>query len=610
MSYDFSYACLYRARNGALRCTGGAGNTVAVSGFASNDVVVLDVTAIHQPVLVEPVTITYDGEAGNWVAAFPCGGSGQVYQVCTKSTGTRQPAVRGVRDVDWASPTNAADYVILIPPEAWRDGFREAMQPLADFRTAQGLRTLIVDVESVYNRYSHGLVDPLSIRAFCGAGSTNWAQHPLRYLLLAGAGALDFKHQRLSVNDYTACLIPPLIAGQAFLTGEGMTVAMDGALGDADGDGVPEVAVGRMPTTKTQDLAVVVQKTVAYEGALLWKQQASVAADWDNTEIKYYPFSVGTDRLVAPLEDSSRVVVKHYPIDDTGNLVPVKTNSLFPALSAGSGLFHFFGHTDEQNLGGGSGKLLRNADIAGANWQKPTIAAIIGCRPNRWHSLTATVCIMPYGLFAADTGFVGGLGATGYMLGNEGENLAVSLYAEAAAEGTLRLGDVWRRALQEMTGMIPAERLLSYSLIGDPALVFRHDISGMGTPVSWLVDHGLSGPNADLDDPDQDGWPSWQEYPAGTDPTHYALRILAAGAGDSDRWTVAFEADSNFVYHVEYNASLLATDDWQVVSWAWTNVPAWSLPGTPVDPQGPVTAVDVPVSGVTTQGFYRILSGE
>ena len=54
--------------------------------------------------------------------------------------------------------------------EAWRDGFRQALQPLADFRNAQGLRTVIVDVESIYNRYSYGRVDPLAIRAFCGAG--------------------------------------------------------------------------------------------------------------------------------------------------------------------------------------------------------------------------------------------------------------------------------------------------------------------------------------------------------------------------------------------------------------------------------------------------------
>ena len=351
---------------------------------------------------------------------------------------------------------------------------------------------------------------------------------------------------------------------------------------------------------------MVVQKTIAYEGGLLWKQQASVAADWDNTGIKYYPFSAGTDRLVEPLEDSSRVVVKHYPSDDTGNLVPVKNDSLFPALSAGSGLFHFFGHTDEQNLGGGSGKLLRNADILTANWQKPTIVTIIGCRPNRWQSLTTTICIVPCGLFAADTGFVAGLGATGYMLGDEGENLSVSLYADAAEEGTLRLGDVWRRGLQAMAGTVPAERLLSYSLIGDPALVFRHDVSAMGTPVSWLVEYGLIGPNADLDDPDLDGWPAWREYPAGTDPTDYALRIRAAATGSPDRWTLAFEADSNRLYHVEHKASLLATNDWQAVSWAWTNAPDWSSPDTLIVPDGPVTAVDVPLPNVTTQGFYRI----
>ena len=476
MSYGLSYACLYRAHNGALRCTGGMGNTVAVSGFPTNDVVVLDITATNQPGVLEPVTITVDGMTSNWIAAYPCGGSAQVYQVFSKSAGTRQPAVRGVRDEDWSSPTNAADYVILIPPEAWRDDFRDALQPLADFRNAQGLRTMIVDVESIYNRYSYGLVDPLAIRAFCGAGRTNWTAHPLRYVLLAGAGALDFKHLRLSVNDYTACLIPPLIAGQRFSSGEGMTVAVDGALGDVDGDGVPDVAIGRLPTTKSQALAVVVQKTIAYESGLLWKQQASVAADWDNTGIMHYPFSAGTDRIIEPLGRDGRTVAKHYiPASDSGTVVRV--SSLFPALRAGSSLFHFFGHSNELSLGGGSSRLLYDTHILSANWQKPTIAVIMGCRPNRWQSLTTTVCIMPFGLFADDTGFVAGLGATGYMLPGEGEDLAVKLFADGGAPGISRLGDVWRRGLQRMAGETPAERVLSYSLIGDPTVVFSHTVS-------------------------------------------------------------------------------------------------------------------------------------
>jgi hypothetical protein len=605
-SYGFSYPSLYRAHNDALRCTGGTGNTVAVSGFASNDVIALDVTAPNQPVFMEPVTLTYDGMASNWTAAFSCGGSGQVYQVCSKSAGALQPAVRGVRDVDWASPENAADYVILIPPEAWRDGFRSALQPLADFRNAQGLRTRIVDVEALYDHYSFGLVDPLAIRAFCGSGVTNWAERPLRYVLLAGAGALDFKHQRLSVNSYTACLIPTLIAGQRFSTGEGMTVTLDAALGDGNGDGVPEVAIGRLPTTKTQDLAVVVRKTIAYEGGLLWKQQASIAADWDNTAAKYYPFSAGTDRLFAPLAEADRTVTNHYPVDNTGNLVPVRVSSLFPALVAGSGLFHFFGHANEQYLGKVETPLLSNTHITVANWQKPAIAVLIACRPNRWQSLTSLICILPYGLFAADTGFVAGLGATGYMLGNEGEDLAVSLY-EAAAEGsTRRLGDMLRRGQQAMAGAMPPERLLCYSLIGDPALVVRHDITALGTSVPWLAQHGQSAPNADLADPDLDGWPTWQEYGADTNPTNGELRIKQAHLENQGRRTIAFEGDASRVYALEYKSSLLATDDWQAVSWSLTNATEWTSPETAIRPQGPVTTVEMPARGMTTQGFYRI----
>ena len=489
ISYGFSYPRLYRARNGALRCTGGVGDTIAVSGFASNDVMVLDVTVPRAPVVVEPVTVTCDGMDGNWSAAFSCGGSGQVYQVCSKSVGTRQPAVRGVRDVDWAAPANAADYVILIPPEAWRDGFREAMQPLADFRNAQGLRTKVVDVEALYDAFSYGLVDPLAIRAFCATAYTNG----LKYLLLAGAGALDFKHERLSVNDYTACLIPTLIAGQRFSSGEGMTVALDAALGDVDGDGGPDVAVGRLPTALTQELAVAVQKTISYDGVLPWKRQASVAADWNNTGNKYYSFSAGTDRLSAPLESAGRTVVKHY-IDASTSGDDVLANSLIPALRSGSGLFHFFGHGNNQTLGGGTDKLLYMHNITSENWARPPIAVIIACVANRWQSFTATACILAYGLFAADTGFVAGLGATGYMLADEGEELAVSLYTDGAGQGAFRLGDVLRRGLQRSVGKVPTERLLCYSLIGDPALTFKVTATvsfnpggGTGIPLSFEV---------------------------------------------------------------------------------------------------------------------------
>jgi hypothetical protein len=479
MSYDFTYPRFYRAHNETLRCTGGSDNTVAVSGFASNDVIVLDVTLTNAPVVVDPVTLTYDNMTTNWTAAFSCGGSSQVYQVYSTSTGVRQPSVRGVRNIDWSSSSNAADYVILIPPEGWRDGFRQAIQPLADYRNTQGLKTKIVDVEALYNTFSDGLVDPQAIRTFCAT----LYPHGLKYLLLAGAGSIDFKHQALSVNDYTACLIPTLIAGQTFPeSGEGMTVAIDAALGDINADDVPEVALGRLPTTKTNEIAIVVQKTIAYENALRWKKQASVVADWNNIDDKYYPFSTGTGKLIAPLSKNGRLVSKYDIL--TSTLVPTSGwdifyNNLLPTLQTGTALFHFFGHSGEQSLGGGGYRLLVNSDITTYSWQKPTIAVVIGCRPNRWHSLTTTVCILPCGLFAANVGFVAGLGATGYMLGNEGEELAINLYSgNGGLLGTRRLGDLWLRGMQHNKNAVnkmPPERLLCYGLIGDPTLMFDLD---------------------------------------------------------------------------------------------------------------------------------------
>lgn len=465
VSFDMKCRRLCRARNDALRCVGGKdGGLISVGGFADPDILALDVTDSNVPRRIQSVTAVWDQAAAAWSATFADGGGGRVYHVSSR-TGVLAPAVRGVRDTDWsAAETVVPRYAILIPPEGWRDDFRAELQPLADHRNAQGLRTEIIDVERLYNAFSYGLVDPLAIRQFCEVA------HPrgLSYLLLAGSGSPDYKHLRLSVNDSPACLIPTLIAGQRFATGEGMTVALDAALGDADGDGRPEVAVGRLPTSRTTDLATAVGKTIAYEKTRARRGPVFLAADWNNVGDRYYPFDAGADRLLAPLAVAGKSVVRRY-LTDKDDGARARTEDLLPALRGGVGLFHFFGHTDEQSLGGEQ-RLLYYYHADAANWQKPAIAVVMGCRPNRWQALTTTFVILPYGLFAAGSGFAACMGATGYMLGSEGEEIAVALYADACRRGVPRLGDMLLRGLRACAGTIPEERLLSFSLIGDPAL--------------------------------------------------------------------------------------------------------------------------------------------
>jgi len=88
--------------NGRLRCVGGPSNTIAVSGFATNDLVVWDVTATTSQSSCSRSTVAWD--AASWRAAFACGGTDRVYCVFSKSAGVSQPAVRGVCDVNWSSP--------------------------------------------------------------------------------------------------------------------------------------------------------------------------------------------------------------------------------------------------------------------------------------------------------------------------------------------------------------------------------------------------------------------------------------------------------------------------------------------------------------------------
>ena len=477
LSCELSYPRAYRARGGALLCRGGGGNLSAVPGFPSNDVVVLDVTVSRAPVVITPVALAWEGAEAGWTAAFPSGGADKSYQVYSRSAGVRRPAVRGVRDLDWDDFAGVV-HVILIPPEGWCGGFREAVQPLADFRTAEGLRSVVVDVESLYDTFSHGLVDPLAIQAFC----RRLQPSGLRYLLLAGAGALDFRHQRLSVNDYTACLIPTLLAGQRFpQTGEDMVAAVDGELADVNFDHVPDLAVGRLPTTRTQEVATSVQKTLDFEHARRWREMAVVTADWDCTGIqnKEYPFSGGTEKLVAPLSARGRRVERFYTSDSGGSLGAVRTDHLLPALRSGAALFHYFGHANEYRLGNMDGyhSLLRYTDITSANWQKPVIAICLSCRPNRWHGLVTASpnVLLPNGLFKTGTGFVAGIGPTGYQASGEGQALGIHLYS-GTDKGVHRLGDLWLRA-QRNLGYLSRERLLCFGIIGDPAVCFEliHD---------------------------------------------------------------------------------------------------------------------------------------
>ncbi len=492
VSQSIGYQRLYRAVGGQLLCTGGPSNSVSVSAFASPDIGVWDTTNPHVPVLLTNTLVEAAG-GGQWKVTFASGDAAARYAVFSRSTGCYQPAVRGVRDVDWGAASNSADYIILIPPEGWVSGFRQALQPLADYRARQGLVTRIVDVESVYNRYSHGLAHPQAIRDFVADAYLKWQPRRIRYLLLAGQGSLDFNQTALGLSpvSYSACLIPTLILPQTFYSysggvvvgGEGMTAAVDACFGDVNGNPGPEVAVGRLPVVSTQQAALAVSKTLAYERlSPSTRRKTALAADYSVAVSGGLTFTNSIELTVPDLLSVGRAVTRVYPVDGDPNykLNDEWLSLLKPALASGSGLFHYFGHSGATALGYKS-DLLSNTRVQAVppNWSQPLIAVLMGCHVNRWHSPYNTSYFGPTALLTSGSGFSAVIASTAYLGDRDGHDFGIYLYAHAATRRTLRLGDAWREGLVSMDqNGTPDERYMCLSLIGDPALVLRHDASG------------------------------------------------------------------------------------------------------------------------------------
>jgi hypothetical protein len=131
-----------------------------------------------------------------------------------------------------------------------------ALDPLIDHRRKQGLSASIVDVEDVYDEFSFGLKTPYALREFLAFAASHWKKKP-RFVLLAGDASYDPKNY---LGFGAGDLVPTKLLDTAF-----METASDDWLADFDGDGVGDLAVGRLPVRTAEETSLIVSKIIASE---------------------------------------------------------------------------------------------------------------------------------------------------------------------------------------------------------------------------------------------------------------------------------------------------------------------------------------------------------
>jgi len=162
------------------------------------------------------------------------------------------------------SSQNSADYILLT-----HDQFRQAITLLADHRTAQGLRVKIVDIQDIYDEFSHGIFDPAAIHRFLKYSYENWTPPAPLYVLLVGDATWAYDKQ-VARNWGKTCYIPTVMK---YTISWGLTSSDNAFVCVSGDDRLPDMFIGRLPINSIEEAQIVIDKILQYE------QQPTIS-DW------------------------------------------------------------------------------------------------------------------------------------------------------------------------------------------------------------------------------------------------------------------------------------------------------------------------------------------
>lgn len=453
--FELSYPRYYQATSNALWCTGNTNAEVTVTGYSSPSIRVLDVTDPFLPVLRADTTVDTSGAGSHRVTFSPASPTNRYLAVAAPAT-RRPSGVRGRTPADLDAVTNAADHLTIVAA-----GFESTVAPLVERRRSQGLVARSVQVEDVYDLFSHGLVTPWAIRDFLRYAVDNWSNAP-EYVVLAGCGSYDYRQYHYRGTN-TCALPPPMV----YVPSYGLRTS-DAPLADLDGDRAPDVALGRLHCQTTQELAGAIAKIASYEQDADWRVPVRFTASLYDASAGN--FSQSCER-VAALVPGYKTPDRNYR--DTQTVAQVKTR-LVAGINQGAHLVWYFGHGTPDKLSTGAGQpnetYLAKTDLAAFTnrYQAPLMCAMT-CdfayfgAPNS-DRLGEGLVSRPAG---GVSGLLGSVAPT-YNFASEafGELLARRIYTDRSE----RFGDAMVAAMSDYRDSGPLMYVLDViNFLGDPA---------------------------------------------------------------------------------------------------------------------------------------------
>jgi hypothetical protein len=318
-----TYWHTYTADEDALKFTAQGGRELTVDGFSHPGVRVIDITDPNN--LFEVFGRVKNRKSG-YAVTFRVPESGERTLLALTEEKAKSPIeVFSERPSFWHQERGGYDLIII----SHRDFF-DSLQPLKSLRESQGLKVALVDVEDIYDEFNFGEKSPKAIKDFLTLAKANWGKPP-RFVLLVGDASFDPRNY-LGLGDFD--FVPTKLIDTVYLE-----TASDDWFVDFNSDGLPEMAIGRLPVQTSDEASIVVSKIVGYEKSSKKNEALLVADRVDNSSDFNFEGASEEVRSLLP----TYLTVRNIFRGDFGSDAEAK-RELLNGINQGALLVNFIGH--------------------------------------------------------------------------------------------------------------------------------------------------------------------------------------------------------------------------------------------------------------------------
>ncbi|WP_420457490.1 type IX secretion system sortase PorU [Rubrivirga sp.] len=283
------------------------------------------------------------------------------------------PAAVAVANQNLHGLATRPDYVVVTHPD-----FRASADRLAAHRQADGLSTVVVTTEQVFNEFAGGTGDMRAVRDYMKfLYDRAPADEIPRYLLLFGDGHFNYRrlrNQGASNETRPGPIYVPPFETENMINRTASYTSDDyfGLLGDDEGEWEYygsstldriDLGIGRIPSRTAADAETVVNKIVRYESPATrgeWRTRFTFVADdqyprsWDRD--LHVLNADGTAEVVEAVDPTitlGKIYGPAYPsvITARGRVRPQVTEDIQQAINGGTLVWNYSGHGGPSGLG-------------------------------------------------------------------------------------------------------------------------------------------------------------------------------------------------------------------------------------------------------------------